>query len=84
MRALTEGTGFSRMTSYQEIVAHVVRDPTESPLIIERPRQAFGFPEIPGDPRDLAQREERLAKVKTKIDRVLELPARVWQMVQGR
>jgi len=32
----------------------------------------------------LAQRKEGLAKVEAKIDRALELPARVRQSVQGR
>jgi len=59
------------------MAAHIGRHPSESSRIVKRFGQPFGFLEIPPDRPELVQREERLAKVKTKIDRVLDLPARV-------
>src|SRR5207245_5479639 len=57
---------------------------SESARIVKRSGQPFGFLEIPPDGRELVQREERLAKVETKIDRALDLLARVGQWLQGR
>src|SRR3989449_8332843 len=61
------------------MAAHVGRHPSESSRIVKRSGQRFGFPEIPQDSRELAQREERLTKVETKVDRALDLLARVGQ-----
>ena len=66
------------------MAAHVGRHPSESSRIVKRSGQRFGFPEIPQDSRELAQREERLTEVETKVDRALDLLARVGQWVQGR
>ncbi len=42
----------------QVMAAHIGRYPPESPLVVERPGQGFGFPEIPFDPPGFCQREQ--------------------------
>jgi hypothetical protein len=66
------------------MAAHTGRHPSESSRIVKGSGQPFAFLEIPPHRRELVQREERLAKVKMKVDRALELLARVGQWVQGR
>ena len=59
------------------MATHIRRHPSESSRIVERSGQPFGFLEIPQDPRELVQGEERLAKVEPKIDRALDCLARL-------
>jgi hypothetical protein len=66
------------------MAAHIGRHPSESSRIVKRSGQPFGFLEIPPDGCELVQREERLAKVETKIYRTLDLLVRLRQRVQGR
>ncbi len=61
----------------QVMAAHIGRHPSESPRIVKRSGQSFRFLEIPPDRRELVQREERLPKIETEIDRALDLLARV-------
>src|SRR6266571_1311277 len=70
--------------SVHVMAAHIGRHPSESSWIVKRSRQLFGLPEMPQGRRELAQREERLAKVEAKIDPALDLLARVGQWLQGR
>src|SRR5262245_50397539 len=65
------------------MAAHIRGYPPESPRIVERSGQLFRFLEIAPDRREVVQREERLTKVETKIDRALELLARVGERMQG-
>src|SRR5437773_5676861 len=66
------------------MAAHVGGHPSESSRIVETSGEPFGFPEIREDSRELAEREERLTKLETNIDRALHLLSRVGQGVQRR
>ena len=55
---LAERERFRRMPSHPEVVAHIDGQLAESPLIVERPRQAFGFAEIADDPLEFSERKE--------------------------
>ena len=65
-------------------VAHIGRHPSEPPLVVERPGQGFGFPEIPLDPREFCQREERVSQVEADIDGLLQRLASLGEMGQRR
>jgi hypothetical protein len=69
-------------TRVQVMAAHIGRHPSESSRVVKRLGQLFGFSEIPPDHREFVEREERLAKIKTKIDRTLDLLARFGQWAQ--
>jgi hypothetical protein len=60
-----------RVTAGPLVMAgHIGRHPSESPLIVERPGQGFGFPEISFDSPEFGQRRERVAQVEAEIDRL--------------
>lgn len=70
--ALAEREGFRRMTRNEELVAQIDGQLPESPLIVERPRQAFGFAETAEDPLEFSERKECGSKVKAQIDGLLQ------------
>ena len=78
---LAEPERFRRMPSYPEVVAQIDGHLAESPLIVERPGQALGFAEIAVDPLEFAERKECSAKVKAKIDGLLQCLARLGPML---
>ena len=82
--ALAERERFRRMTSHPEVVAHIDGQLAESPLIVERPRQAFGFAETAEDPLEFSERKECRSQVEAKIDGLLQRLAGLGQMPQGR
>ena len=56
----------------------------EPPLIVERPRQAFGFAETAEDPLEFSERKECSSQVEAKIDGLLQRLAGLGQMPEGR
>jgi hypothetical protein len=56
--AVAERERFRRMTSHIEVVAQIDGQLAESPLIVERPRQTFGFAETAEDPLEFSERKE--------------------------
>ena len=82
--ALAEPERFRRMTDNPEVVAHVDGQLAESPLIVERPRQALGFAETAEDPLEFSERKECGSQVEAKIDGLLQPLAGLGQMPQGR
>ena len=74
---------FRRMTSHPEVVAHMDGQLPESPLIVERPRQAFGFAETAEDPLEFSERKECSSQVEAKIDGLLQPLAGLGQMRAG-
>ena len=82
--ALAERERFRRMTGDPEVVAHIDGHLPESPLIVERPRQAFGFAETAEDPLEFSERKECSSKVEAKIDGLLQRLAGLGQMRQCR
>ena len=74
----------SRVTAGEPVItAHRGRYPSESPLIIERPGQGFGFPEIPLHP-EFGQWEERVSKLAADIDSLFPRLAGLGEMGQRR
>jgi hypothetical protein len=76
-------TRFSRVASAPEIVALVERYPPESQLIAERVREGLGVVQMLGEPREVAEGEERGSKVEAQIDGLLECLAGRGQMLEG-
>src|SRR5262245_2652965 len=54
------------------MAAHEGRDPPESALVVERPGNGLGFPEIHFDPSEFCQRVQRVSKIEADIDRLLQ------------
>src|SRR4029453_230112 len=69
--ALTERERFPWMTGNPQVVAQIDGQLAQSPLIAERPRQAFGFAKIADDPLELSERKECSSKGKAKINALL-------------
>ena len=63
---------------------HVDRHVSNPPLIGQRPGQSFGFAKIRNDPRELAEGEERCAKVEAEVDRLLQRLPGLGQVLEGR
>jgi hypothetical protein len=70
---LAERKRFRQMTSFPEVVAHIDGELAESPLIVERPRQAFGFAETAEAPLEFSERKECRSQVEAKINGLLGL-----------
>ena len=81
---LAEPETFRRVTSHIEVVAHIDGHLAESPLIVERPGQAFGFAETAEDPLEFSERKECSSKIEAKIDGPLQRLAGLGQMPEGR
>ena len=64
------------------MAAHIGRHPSESSRVVKRFGELFGLPEIPPDYHEFIERKERLAKIKTKIDRTLDILSRFGQWAQ--
>ncbi len=75
---------FLQITSFPEVVAHIDGELAESPLIVECPRQAFGFAETAGAPLEFSEWKECSSKVEAKIDGLLQRLVGLRQMRQGR
>src|SRR5260370_16645482 len=60
------------MTGHTEVEAHMDDHLAESPLIAERPCQAFGFAKTVEDLLEFSERKECSSKVKAKIDGLLQ------------
>src|SRR4029453_12151012 len=80
---LAEREGFRRMTRHPEVVAQMDGQLAESPLIVERPGQAFGFAEIANDPFEFSERKECSSKVEAKVDGLLQPLPGPGQLSQG-
>ena len=70
--------------SVQVIGGHVRRHPSESPLIVQRPGQDFGFPEIPFDPLEFCEGNEGVSQIESDIDGLLQRLAGLGKMGQRR
>jgi hypothetical protein len=53
-------------------------------LIVERPRQVFGFAETAEDPLEFSERKECSSQVEAKIDGLLQPFTGLGQVLQGR
>ena len=82
---LRECVYLGRVTASELMMAgHIGRHPSKSPLIVERPGQAFGFPEIPLDSPEFGQREERVSQVEGDIDSLFPRRAGLGEIGQRR
>jgi hypothetical protein len=82
--ALAEPERVRRMPGDPKVVTQVDGELPESPLIVERPGQAFGFTEAGEDPPEFSQRKQCRSQVEPQIDGLLQRLAGLGQMPERR